>query len=209
MGFRALASVVCACVLLAFLFSARSGAEPELYAVSPSFQAPGRASGPRAPAKVGPPSRTASSGPEMVSVAPVAEAAGTVAWLIAKTGLLDTTAHLGDGVGDLLAATSPSVASLGTEVPLEHLNLLREPPIGYDWRTNSKDLRFLLMSCVPFGLLFIGISLQRTTRQRTTQASFEEDEESKIAALAGRVPPETCLSTVAISPVTEMRDFRA
>jgi hypothetical protein len=81
--------------------------------------------------------------------------------------------------------------------------------MGYDWRTNSKDLRFLLMSCVPFGLLFIGISLQRTTLQRTTHASFEEDEESKIAALAGRVPPETRLSTVAISPVTEMRDFRA
>ena len=38
--------------------------------------------GARLPSEVGPPSRTA-SGPEMVSVAPVAEAAGTVAWLIA------------------------------------------------------------------------------------------------------------------------------
>jgi hypothetical protein len=143
-----------------------------------------------------------------MSVAPVAEAAGTVAWLIAKTGLLDTTAHSGDGIGDLLAATSPSLASLGTEVPLE-------PDMGYDWRTNSKDLRFLLMSCVPFGLLLMSISrqrttLQRTTRQRTTQASMamlKEDEERKIEALAGRA--ETSLSTVARAPVTEMRDDKA
>jgi hypothetical protein len=32
---------------------------------------------------------------------------------------------------------------------------------GYDWRMNQQDWRFRVLSTVPFGLLFIAVSLQR------------------------------------------------
>jgi hypothetical protein len=140
-----------------------------------------------------------------MSVAPVAEAAGMVAWTIAKTGLLDTTLPVRDGVGEMLVATSPALASLGTGVPLELLHPLREPDIGYDWRMNSKDLRFQFLSCVPFGLLFIAVALQRTKRTELRQ----EDEECEIVALAGLMPPERCRPTVAMAAVTDLRDVVA
>ena len=50
-------------------------------------------------------------------------------------------------------------------------------------------------------------------QKRTSPIKFvhlaEKSENDSISNLSTKVPPETCLSTVAISPVTEMRDFRA
>jgi hypothetical protein len=74
--------------------------------------------------------------------------------------------------------------------------------MGYDWRMNSNDSRFQALSFVPFGLLFIAISLQKTKRTELC----EEDEECEIAALAGLIPPETCRPTPAMAALTDMRD---
>jgi len=140
-----------------------------------------------------------------MSEAHVAEAAGVVAWAIARTGLLDAAVPFHEEMGGLFAATSPSMASLGTEVPLELLHPLREQDMGYDWRMNSNDSRFLALSCVPFGLLFIAVSLQRTKR---TELRNDEDE-CDIAALAGLIPPDKCRPTVAMAAVSDMRDIAA
>jgi hypothetical protein len=124
--------------------------------------------------------------PFRMGEAAAAEAAGALAWSIAQSGLLPTPSWT-DGVGDVVAATSPALASLGTEVPLEFLLPPREQDMSYDWRMNHRDWRFGVFSCVPFGLLLIAISLQRTERGDTP----EEEEECDISlALAGLVPLE-------------------
>jgi hypothetical protein len=50
-----------------------------------------------------------------------------------------------------------AASALGTEVPAD-------PQPGADWRKNQKDVRFRLLSMMPFGLLLIAVSLQRPKR---------------------------------------------
>jgi hypothetical protein len=140
-----------------------------------------------------------------------AEAAGIVAWGVANTGLIDTglldfsgglPLH-GMGMGDVVYASSPALASLGTEVSVDTLRILRAPGKSNDWQMNSKDWRFQILSCIPFGLLIIAISLQRT-RQAEPR---DEADECALTALAGLVPPETCGPVVAMAAVTSTRDL--
>jgi hypothetical protein len=63
-----------------------------------------------------------------------------------------------------------------------------QPDPNYDWRMNMKDWRFQLLSMIPFGLLFITVSLQRTKARE--QAELEE--ECELAATSGKVPPPAC-----------------
>merc|ERR1719460_1970128 len=50
----------------------------------------------------------------------------------------------------------PAIAgAMRTEAPVDP---------NYDWRTNQQDWRFRALSSVPFGLLFIAVSLQRKPR---------------------------------------------
>jgi hypothetical protein len=65
----------------------------------------------------------------------------------------------------------------------------RQQDSGYDWRMNETDWRFQLVSCLPFGLLFIVLSLQRSERAEQRRAL---EEECDITAIAGMVPPEKC-----------------
>jgi hypothetical protein len=92
-----------------------------------------------------------------------------------------------------LAKTAPSwgpsrvVADLGTAVP----------DADYDWRMNKKDWRFQFVSCIPFGLLFIAVSLQRTKRAEL----LEQAEECEIDAMRTGVLPESCWQAVAMAAV--------
>lgn len=80
-----------------------------------------------------------------------------------------------------------AAGALGTEVP----------DAGYDWRMNSKDWRFQVVSCIPFGLLFIAVSLQRTKRAEL----LEQAEECEIDAMRTGVLPENCWQAVAMAAV--------
>lgn len=122
----------------------------------------------------------------------VAEVAGQLAWAIAKSGLLDTSGQVSQGVGDVVVATSPVMASLGTEVPLESLRPPREADMI---RSNSTDSRSQILSFIPFGLLFLAISL-RGTEQAEIHLEEEEDE-CDIWESAGLAPPERCRPALA------------
>merc|ERR550514_1235082 len=76
----------------------------------------------------------------------------------------------------------------------------RQPDSSYDWRMNQKDWRFQLLSMIPFGLLFIAVSLQNTKR-----AEEETAEECEITAISGVVPPEYCRQMVAMASVDGQR----
>jgi len=78
-----------------------------------------------------------------------------------------------------------------------------QPDSSYDWRMNPKDWRFQMVSCIPFGLLFIAMSLQSTKRAE----SLEDEDECEIATLNGTLPPEKCRQMVAMAAVDgRMRD---
>jgi hypothetical protein len=86
-----------------------------------------------------------------------------------------------------------AAAALGTEVPAPN----GQPDSSYDWRMNYKDWRFQIVSMVPFGLLFIAISLQNSKRAELLQ----DAEECEITAISGAVPPEHCRQMVAMAAV--------
>jgi hypothetical protein len=83
---------------------------------------------------------------------------------------------------------------MGTEVLLDPSGQSNSDD---DWRMNPKDWRFQLVSCIPFGLLFIAVSLQRTKRAEM----LDEYDECEIMALSGMVPPEECRQMVAMAAV--------
>jgi hypothetical protein len=64
----------------------------------------------------------------------------------------------------------------------------RQPDSSYDWRMNFKDWRFQLLSMIPFGMLFIAVSLQNTKRAEL----LEDADECEITYERGMVPPEHC-----------------
>jgi hypothetical protein len=101
------------------------------------------------------------------------------------------------------AAEIPSAIMMTAVVPNG------QPDSSYDWRMNEKDWRFQLLAMIPFGLLFIAVSLQNTKRAEDLRGSWrkemkaEMDEECEI--LAGMVPPEYCQGTVAMAAVDGQR----
>jgi hypothetical protein len=87
---------------------------------------------------------------------------------------------------DLVPSRNIAAASaLGTEVPATY----GQPDSSYDWRLNEKDWRFQLLCCIPFGFLFIAISLQSSRR---AELRGEEEDECEISAMGGMVPSEKC-----------------
>jgi hypothetical protein len=83
-----------------------------------------------------------------------------------------------------MAETSASAAPYSQQNP------------NYDWRTNAEDWRFQLVACLPFGLLYIMISLLQKTTLAEQRA---EEEECEITAISGMVPPEYCSQTLAMA----------
>jgi hypothetical protein len=89
-----------------------------------------------------------------------------------------------------------AAAAMGTEVPS------RQSDSSYDWRMNQKDWRFQLLSMIPFGLLFIAVSLQNSKRAE----SLHDADECEITAAGGMVPPEYCNPMVAMAAVDGQSD---
>jgi hypothetical protein len=88
-----------------------------------------------------------------------------------------------------------AAGALGREVPV--FDAYGQPDSRYDWRMNQKDWRFQLLSMIPFGLLFIAVSLQSSKRAEL----LEEADECEIATMNGLVPPEQCRQAVAMAAV--------
>jgi hypothetical protein len=86
-----------------------------------------------------------------------------------------------------------AASAFGTEVPAP----AGKPEASYDWHMNHKDWRFQLLSMIPFGLLFIAISLQNSSRAEL----LEDAEECELTGMTGMVPPEKCRQMVAMAAV--------
>jgi hypothetical protein len=71
--------------------------------------------------------------------------------------------------------------------PLSAASAMGEVPVDEDWALNPKDGRFQLLSMVPFGLVFIALSLQRAKRA-------EPASEMKVAPSAVSRPPIAMIS---------------